>query len=126
MTNRAQSLRAALILSTSAAVLAACASKLVPPPEVSYDTADFKAAAIEKPPEKPVKIVEVPKPLPLPGQLQPDPGKVVEDKRSPEERVADANKRQRSSPRNTAMSMRFRSIPLPMARSISSTQHPSA
>ncbi|WP_192182974.1 P-type conjugative transfer protein TrbG [Mesorhizobium amorphae] len=94
MTNRVPSFRNALILSASAAVLSACASKPVPPPEISYDAADFKPAAIEKVPEKPVKIVEVPKPLPLPGQLQPNPGKVAaaEDKRSPEERVADANK----------------------------------
>ncbi|CAH2396932.1 MULTISPECIES: P-type conjugative transfer protein TrbG [Mesorhizobium] len=91
MTNRAQSFRAALILSASAAVLSACASKPVPP-EISYDAVDFKAAAIEKAPETPVKIVEVPKPLPLPGQLQPEPGKIADDKRSPEERVADANK----------------------------------
>lgn len=92
MTNRAPSFRALLMLSASAAVLCACASKPVPPPEISYDAADFKSAAIEKPPEKPVTIVEVPKPLPLPGQLQPEPGKVVEDKRSPEERVTAANK----------------------------------
>lgn len=92
MKDRVSSVRAALILSTSAAVLSACASKPVPPPEISYDAADFKPAAIEKAPEKPVRVVEVPKPLPLPGQLQPAPGKVVEDKRSPEERVADANK----------------------------------
>ncbi|MBN9237226.1 MULTISPECIES: P-type conjugative transfer protein TrbG [Phyllobacteriaceae] len=92
MTNRHSSLSALLVLSTSAAVLSACASKPVPPPQISYDPTDFKPAAIEKAPEKPVKIVEVPKPLPLPGQLQPEPGKVAEDKRSPEERVADANK----------------------------------
>lgn len=92
MKSRTPSLRAVLIMSASAAVLSACASKPVPPPEISYDAADFKPAAIEKPPETPVKIVEVPKPLPLPGQLQPDPGKVAEEKRSPEERVADANK----------------------------------
>lgn len=92
MTNRHSSLSALLVLSTSAAVLSACASKPVPPPQISYDSTDFKPAAIEKAPEKPVKIVEVPKPLPLPGQLQLEPGKVAEDKRSPEERVADANK----------------------------------
>ncbi|GLS37318.1 P-type conjugative transfer protein TrbG [Mesorhizobium tianshanense] len=92
MKNKMSSVRAALILSASAAVLCACASKPVPPPQISYDAADFKPAAIEKAPEKPVKIVEVPKPLPLPGQLQPDLGKVVADKRSPEERVVDANK----------------------------------
>ena len=92
MTNKAPSLRAVLILSTSAAVLSACASKPVPPPQISYDAADFKPAAVEKAPQMPVKVVEVPKPLPLPGQLQPEPGKVAEDKRSPEEQVADANK----------------------------------
>ncbi|TIX61636.1 MAG: P-type conjugative transfer protein TrbG, partial [Mesorhizobium sp.] len=75
----------------SAAVVSACASKKVPPPEISYDAADFKPAAIEKAPERPIRIVEVPKPLPLPGQLQPESGK-AEDKRPPEERVADANK----------------------------------
>ncbi|PZV35907.1 P-type conjugative transfer protein TrbG [Mesorhizobium kowhaii] len=92
MTNRTPLFRAVLIMSTSAAVLSACASKPVPPPEISYDAAEFKPAAVEKAPENPVRIVEVPKPLPLPGQLQPAPGKAVEDKRSPEERVADANK----------------------------------
>ncbi|WP_027056297.1 P-type conjugative transfer protein TrbG [Mesorhizobium erdmanii] len=92
MKNRMSLVRAVLILSASTAVLSACASKPVPPPEIYYDAADFKPAAIEKPPEKPVKIVEVPKPLPLPGQLQPNPGRVAEDKRSPEQRVSDANK----------------------------------
>ncbi|TIY00229.1 MAG: P-type conjugative transfer protein TrbG, partial [Mesorhizobium sp.] len=92
MKNRASSIRAALIASASALVLSACASKPVPPPEISYDTADFKPAAIEKAPDKPVKIVEVPRPLPLPGQLQTEPGKVAEDQRSPKERVVDANK----------------------------------
>ncbi|MER9609972.1 P-type conjugative transfer protein TrbG [Mesorhizobium sp. M0312] len=92
MTNKGPSFRAALMLSASAAVLSACASKPLPPPQISYDAADFKPAAIEKAPEKPVKVVEVPKPLPLPGQLQPAPDKAVEDKSSPEKRVADANK----------------------------------
>ncbi|MER9353756.1 P-type conjugative transfer protein TrbG [Mesorhizobium sp. M0514] len=92
MTNRAPSFRAAFMLSASAAVLSACASKPVPPPQISYDHDDFKPAAIEKAPDKPVKVVEVPKPLPLPGQLMPAPGKPASDKRSPEEQVADANK----------------------------------
>jgi type IV secretion system protein TrbG len=92
MENRTPSIRAALIASASALVLSACASKPVPPPEISYDAADFQQGVIEKAPEKPVKIVEVPKPLPLPGQLQPEPGKTAEDKRPPTERVADANK----------------------------------
>ncbi|NGO53029.1 P-type conjugative transfer protein TrbG [Allomesorhizobium camelthorni] len=92
MKNRASLFRAALIVSASALAMSACASKPVPPPEISYDAADFKTAVIEKAPDKPVRIVEVPKPLPLPGQLQPEPGKAAEDKRSPTERVVDANK----------------------------------
>lgn len=82
----------AAVLVLSATALGACASKPVPPPEISYDAADFKAATVERVPEKPVKIVEVPKPLPLPGQLQPDPAKSTTHKRSPEERVTEANK----------------------------------
>lgn len=91
MKNRVSSIRAALIATASTLALSACASKPVLPPEISYDAADFKTAAIEKAPDKPVKIVEVPKPLPLPGQLQPEPGKMAKDERSPMERIADAN-----------------------------------
>lgn len=92
MYNRVRTLGTLLIVSTSTLAVSACASKKVPPPEISYDAADFRQAIIEAAPDKPVKIVEVPKPLPLPGQLQPGTDKFVEDKRAPEERVADANK----------------------------------
>ena len=80
-----------LILSVSALALSACATRQLPP-TISYDADDFKPAAIEKEPLKPVRIVEVPKVLPLPGQLMPEPGKVEEDKRPPTTRVEDANK----------------------------------
>ncbi|RVB97157.1 P-type conjugative transfer protein TrbG, partial [Mesorhizobium sp. M7A.F.Ca.AU.002.06.1.1] len=62
MKGKMSPIRAVLILSVSAAVVSACASKKVPPPEISYDAADFKPAAIEKAPERPIRIVEVPKP----------------------------------------------------------------
>jgi type IV secretion system protein VirB9 len=48
------------------------------PPEVSYDDTPRKAVLSPDPP-KPVRIVEIPKLLPLPGQLKPIPGR--EDRR---------------------------------------------
>lgn len=80
-----------LVISVSALALSACATRQLPP-TISYDADDFKPAAIEKEPLKPVQIVEVPKLLPLPGQLLAEPGKVEEDKRPPTARVEDANK----------------------------------
>jgi len=74
-------------------VLAACASKELP--QIQYDTEDFTVAAIEQEPARPVKVVTVAEPLPLPGQLKPLPaaGKVkTVDKRPPEEQVQSANK----------------------------------
>jgi len=84
------------LISVSALALSACATRQLPP-TISYDADDFKPAAIEKEPLKPVQIVEVPKVLPLPGQLMPEPGKVEEDivekdGRPPTARVEDANK----------------------------------
>jgi type IV secretion system protein VirB9 len=57
----------ALLLSVSA--LAGCAIPLKPPPEISYD--DAQPAVQEADPPKPVEVVELPKLLPLPGQLKP-------------------------------------------------------
>ncbi len=42
------------------------------PPEISYDDTP-RQAALEPNPPKPVQVVELPKPLPLPGQLRPRP-----------------------------------------------------
>ncbi|PVM84440.1 P-type conjugative transfer protein TrbG [Caulobacter radicis] len=61
------------ILLACAGTLAACANGKVPPPPIAYDAADFRPAQIAAEPPKPVEIVEVPKPLPLPGQLLPAP-----------------------------------------------------
>ncbi len=81
-------LRSALLLSTSALALAACAKK---PPSISYDSASFQPAQVQPDPPKPVKIVEVPKPLPLPGQLRPPPSSPAPDPLPPQARVDAAN-----------------------------------
>lgn len=74
-------------------LLAACAHKELPP-EISYDNADFDAAKLASEPPRPIRIVTLPEPLPLPGQLKPAPqggAPAAPDTRSPEERVEDAN-----------------------------------
>lgn len=81
---------AALALSISSLALAACATK-VPPPAIQYDKEAFKPATIEPDPPKPVTIVKIPEPLPLPGQLQPVPGLAPSDTRSPTAQVDAAN-----------------------------------
>ena len=80
-----------VILATSVLTVSACTTQQVPP-EISYDAEDFTAAVVEAEPARLVKIVEVPKVLPLPGQLQPEPGKASVDARKPTKRVEDANK----------------------------------
>ena len=56
----------ALLLSVSA--LAGCAGH-IPPPEISYDDAAPAVQTVDPP--APVTVVELPKPLPLPGQMKP-------------------------------------------------------
>src|SRR5712691_1450147 len=56
----------ALIMLTSTA-LAGCAT--FKPPQISYD--DERPAVLEGETPKPVQVVEIAKPLPLPGQLKP-------------------------------------------------------
>ena len=58
----------ALLLSISA--LGGCAIPLRPPPQISYDDQAQPAVQLGDPP-KPVEVVELPKLLPLPGQLKP-------------------------------------------------------
>ncbi|WBO24336.1 P-type conjugative transfer protein TrbG [Sphingomonas abietis] len=81
-----------LILSpaVSALALTACAGKSRPP-VISYDPASFHVAKREAEPPTPVRIVTIPQPLPLPGQLQPPPS-VRSDVRPPTVRVEAANK----------------------------------
>ena len=54
----------------AATALAGCAN--FKPPQISYDDPP-QPAVLEAGPPKPVEIVEIPKPLPLPGQLKPLP-----------------------------------------------------
>jgi type IV secretion system protein VirB9 len=87
-----RSIRPVFILSLSVLILAACANK-VPPPAIAFDSDDLKPAVIAPDPPKPVEVVTVPEPLPLPGQLQPPPTtRGGTDKRPPTKRVDAANK----------------------------------
>lgn len=79
-----------IISCVSALALTACAGK-TPPPAIAYDAVDFRPAAIESEPPKPVEIVEQPVPLPLPGQLQPPPS-VKGETRAPTARIEAANR----------------------------------
>ena len=61
-----------------ALALSACATNIRVPEVPLLDNRDFTAAKREPEPKQPVQIVEVPKPLPLPGQLKPIPSKRTE------------------------------------------------
>jgi P-type conjugative transfer protein TrbG len=88
-----------LLISVSAAGLAACASK-PKPPAITYDDPPPVAAVKTVDPPKPIEVVTLPAPLPLPGQLKPLPA----DAPSPAEpadltvRVAAANAAARVQP----------------------------
>ena len=86
---------AALLFSASA--LAGCARHM-PPPEIFYD--DAAPAVIAADPPKPVQVVELSKPLPLPGQLKPvgKDGKPVPEASDPAMRVNQANAAARMQP----------------------------
>lgn len=85
---------AALLLSVTA--LGGCAHKFIPP-DINYDTAVPAKLSVDPPP--PVKIVELPKPLPLPGQLKPlAAGKEAPQSPDPEVRVNRANAAARVQP----------------------------
>ncbi|MDQ1158950.1 P-type conjugative transfer protein TrbG [Sphingomonas sp. SORGH_AS 950] len=75
---------------TLAIPTAACATQATPP-TIAHDPAAFSPAVVQQEPAAPIRIVEVPKPLPLPGQLLPRPT-VRSDTLTPSERVAAANR----------------------------------
>ncbi|WP_442896256.1 P-type conjugative transfer protein TrbG [Bosea sp. MMO-172] len=89
--------RAALALALlSSTHLAGCAS-MNKPPEISYD--DPVAAMQLADPAAPVRVVELPKPLPLPGQLKPvDSSKQRPEAKDPTARVNQANEQARVQP----------------------------
>lgn len=80
----------------AAMALAGCAS--FRPPPISYDDPP-EPAMLEREPPKPVQVVEVPKLLPLPGQLKPLPGpRTAPEPRDPRQRVDLANAAARIQP----------------------------
>lgn len=81
----------------SATALVGCASKRYIPPEVGYDDA---APALRKAdPPGPVKVVELPKPLPLPGQVKPvESGRAKTEPADPKQRISQANEAARMQP----------------------------
>lgn len=80
-----------------ALALGGCATKLNL--EAPYDELSFEKALPEADPPKPVEVVEVPKVLPLPGQLKPWPTKGAKgEKVPPEQAIATANKAARIEP----------------------------
>ncbi|MBW9075701.1 P-type conjugative transfer protein TrbG [Agrobacterium deltaense] len=80
----------------SATALAGCAKKYIPP-EIDYD--DAAPAMLRADPVAPVKVVEVPKTLPLPGQLKPiDGGKKTAEATDPRARISAANEAARMQP----------------------------
>jgi P-type conjugative transfer protein TrbG len=83
---------------TGILALAACAPTYKPP-RISYDNPPQRAVLLPDPP-KPVDIIQVPTPLPLPGQLQPVPtGQVAPPELpNPAARVAAANAAARMQP----------------------------
>ena len=86
----------AMFLLASVSVAACSGHK---PPEIAYDDLPKPATKLPDPP-KPVEIVQIPQPLPLPGQLKPIP---LEKSASPEpadphERVEQANGAARMQP----------------------------
>lgn len=83
-----------LLLVTSA--LAGCATS-TPPPEISYDAAAPAVQTVDPP--APVTVVEIPRPLPLPGQMQRvEPSRTTPEPTDPTARVNQANAAARIQP----------------------------
>ncbi|HVA13759.1 MAG TPA: P-type conjugative transfer protein TrbG [Stellaceae bacterium] len=86
------SLRFLLLLSISVPALAACSGQ-TPPPNIRYDSASFTPSVITSAPPKPVEVVRIREPLPLPGQLKPPrSAKTKPEAAPPTARVDAANK----------------------------------
>lgn len=83
-----------LMLATSA--LAGCATR-TPPPEISYDAAAPAVQTVDPP--APVTVVEIPRPLPLPGQMQRvEPSRTTPEPTDPTARINQANAAARMQP----------------------------
>jgi type IV secretion system protein TrbG len=85
-----------LVVLVTATALAGCARKYIPP-EIDYD--DAAPAVLTADPPGPVRIVETPKPLPLPGQLKPVDGAAAKpEPADPRQRITQANEAARMQP----------------------------
>jgi type IV secretion system protein TrbG len=82
-----------LSVCASALLLAACAATGAPPPRIAYDGEEFKPAIAAPEPAKPVEIVTLPEPLPLPGQLKRLPEKGAAARKLPPQARVDAANR---------------------------------
>ena len=93
--------RRLLTAAAAASLLSACAHAQKPP-QITYDDAAFRPAQREadaaQVAPKPVEVVEVPRPLPLPGQLKPLPAAAKAEPADPRRRVASANAASRIQP----------------------------
>jgi P-type conjugative transfer protein TrbG len=89
-------MRKLIVLLLSSASLGACASYT--PPTIKYDAP--RQALLQPDLPKPVQVVEVPRPLPLPGQLKPVPPLrvVMQEAVDPQIRVDTANRAARIEP----------------------------
>jgi type IV secretion system protein TrbG len=85
------------IVLLSSVALSGCAT--FRPPEISYDD-DPQPALFQGESPRPVEVVEIPKPLPLPGQLKAVPGgkALGPEPKNPTDRVAKANEAARVQP----------------------------
>jgi type IV secretion system protein VirB9 len=88
-----------LAAGASALMLSACASQ-GSPPRIVYDGEAFREAVAAPEPAKPVEIVTIPEPLPLPGQLKPAPRSKPTNRLNapPQSRVEAANLAARQEP----------------------------
>jgi type IV secretion system protein VirB9 len=88
-----------MAFASAAIALGACATRVQVPEIPILDSPVFAAAQHDPEPKPAVEYVEVPKPLPLPGQLKPV-AKTAEkkDERPPKERVSGANAAARIEP----------------------------
>ncbi len=91
-------MRQHVLIVFAACIAAGCASAPAPAPEIRLDDA-IAATPLSEPP-KPISVVSVPQPLPLPGQLKPmDLGPTpVPEAPDPRDRVAQANADARVAP----------------------------
>lgn len=89
--------RASATMLVVAFALGGCATKL--DLEAPYDEMSFEKASPEADPPAPVQVVEIPKVLPLPGQLKPWPARNRKgEKVPPEKAIATANEAARIEP----------------------------